>query len=89
MLDYFGAEASVGGENMTSILLRENPSKAAALEEFLHGTQYRLGITDRLGSNGLGSAETHVKDFMIRHQELLGLGDEDVRILQILRDKGL
>ncbi len=89
MLDYFGAEASVGGVNNSSILLRENPSKAAVLEEFLHGTQARLGIVDRLGTSGLGSAETHVKDFMIRHQQMLGLSNEDVRILKILRDKGL
>ncbi len=89
MLDYFGAEASVGGVNNTHILLRENPSKAALLEEFLHGTQSKLGITDRLGTSGLGSAETHVKDFMINHQKMLGLSNEDVRILQILRDKGL
>ena len=89
MLDYFGAEASVGGVNNSSILLRENPSKAAVLEEFLHGTQARLGIVDRLGSSGLGSAETHVKDFMMRHQQMLGLSDQDVRILKVLRDKGL
>lgn len=89
MLDYFGAEASVGGVHNSSILLRENPSKAAVLEEFLHGTQARLGIVDRLGTSGLGSAETHVKDFMIHHQKMLGLSNEDVRILKILRDKGL
>ena len=89
MLDYFEAEASVGGINSTHILLRENPSRAAILEEFLHGTQTRLGITDRLGTTGLGSAETHVKDFMIRHQKMLGLSDEDVQILQILKDEGL
>ncbi|MBI3899425.1 MAG: LysM peptidoglycan-binding domain-containing protein [Gammaproteobacteria bacterium] len=89
MLDYFGAEASVGGVNRSSIILRENPSKAAVLEEFLHGTQERLGIIDRLGTSGYGSAETHVKDFMIRHQRMLGLGNEDVRILQILKEKGL
>jgi hypothetical protein len=89
MLDYFGAEASVGGVKNSSIILRQNPSKAAALEEFLHGTQSHLGIVDRLGTSGLGSAETHVKDFMIRHQSMLGLSAEDVRILQVLRDKGL
>ncbi len=75
--------------NNSSILLRENPSKTALLEEFLHGTQARLGIVDRLGNSGLGSAETHVKDFMMRHRQMLGLSDEDVRILKILRDKGL
>ncbi|MGF1717478.1 RHS repeat-associated core domain-containing protein [Photobacterium chitinilyticum] len=89
MLDYFGAEASVGGVDNTHILLRENPSKPALLEEFLHGTQVKLGITERLGTSGFGSAETHVKDFMIRHQSMLGLSDEDIKILQILRDKGL
>jgi hypothetical protein len=89
ILDYFGAEASVGGIDNSSIILRENPGKAAVLEEFLHGTQSRLGIVDRLGTSGLGSAETHVKDFMIRHQRMLGLSDADVNILKILRDKGL
>lgn len=85
-LDFIGAEANVGGETMSHILLRPNPGKAAALEEFLHGTQHRLGIIDRIGIN---NAETHVKDFMIRHRKLLGLGDEDVDILRQLMDAGL
>jgi len=88
-LNAIGAEANVGGETMTHILLRPNPSKAAVLEEFLHGTQHRLGIIRRLGHSGMGSAETHVKDFMIRHRRLLGLGDEDVARLIQLRDMGL
>ncbi len=86
-LDMRNAEAASFGTE--DIILRPNPSKAAVLEEFLHGTQTKLGITDRLGTTGLGSAETHVKNFMIRHQKMLGLGAEDVRRLQILRDKGL
>lgn len=85
-LDYMGAEANVGGEAMTHILLRPNPSKAGVLEEFLHGTQHRLGMIERLGVSG---AEWHVKDFMIRHSRLLGLSAEDVRRLTILRDMGL
>ena len=85
-LDWIGAEANVGGETMTHILLRPNPSKAAVLEEFLHGTQHRLGVIARLGVNG---AERHVKDFMIRHARMLGLGPEDVRRLAELRDLGL
>lgn len=72
-----------------AILLRPNPSKAALLEEFLHGTQGRIGVIDRLGNSGFGSAETHVKDFMIRHQSMLGLSAEDVQRLQKLRDMGL
>ena len=56
------------------------------LEEFLHGTQNRLGLVERLGREG---AEFHVKDFMIRHASLLGLGDEDIALLIQLRDMGL
>jgi RHS repeat-associated protein len=85
-LDTVGAEANVGGPTLEHILLRENPGKAAVLEEFLHGTQSRLGIVERLGVQG---AETHVKDFMIRHQKMLGLSNEDVAILRQLRDMGL
>ena len=69
-LDTMGAEASAGGEGHLSIILRENPSQSAAMEEFLHGTQDRLGIIDRLGVQG---AENHVTDFMTRHSRLLGL----------------
>lgn len=69
-LDYMGAEANCGGPGCLNILLRPNPTKEAVLEEFLHGTQDRLGIIDRLGQQG---AETHVKDFMGRHRRLLGL----------------
>jgi YD repeat-containing protein len=86
-LNYRQAEAAALGKE--DIILRLNPSKAAVLEEFLHGTQNKLGIVDRLGTSGFGSAETHVKDFMIRHQKMLGLSPEDIRRLQILRDKGL
>lgn len=89
MLDYFGAEASVGGEHYTHILLRPHPSKAAVLEEFRHGTQARLGIIDRLGARGLGSAETHAKDFLIRHYSMLGLSPTDVAILKMMRNRGL
>ena len=81
-LDYMGAEANVGGPDMTHIIVRENPGKAAVLEEFLHGTQFRLGVIDSLSPAG---AEMHVKGFMIRNQSLLGLGEEDINILKKLR----
>lgn len=42
-----GWEANVGGENLIHILVRENPSKAALLEEFLHGTQAKTGVIER------------------------------------------
>lgn len=71
---------------MDHILLRPNPSKAAILEQFLHGTQHQIGIITELGRAG---AESHVKDFMIRHQRLLGLGDEDIEILKTIKDAGM
>ncbi len=78
-LDYMGANANVGGPRMTHLLLRQDPRKVEVLEEFLHGTQYRLGILDSLGVRG---AESHVKEFMLRHQRLLGITAEDVRVLR-------
>ena len=83
-LDYVGAEANVGGPGMTDILVKGNPGKAAVLEEFLHGTQSRLGVIDRLGP---ARADCHVKDFMMRHRSMLGLCDEDVEILCVPRDR--
>lgn len=80
-LDVMGAEANVGGPDLTHIVLRPAPSKVALLEEFLHGTQWRLGIVQRLG---VARAEFHVKAFMIRHRRLLGLGEADVHILRQL-----
>lgn len=86
-LESRGAEAvSFGVED---IILRPNPSKAAILEEFLHGTQNKLGIPERLGYSGMGSAETHVKNFMIRHGGMLGISNEDIQLLIKLRDAGL
>jgi hypothetical protein len=55
-LDYMNAEANVGGPTNSHILLRPNPTKVAVLEEFLHGTQTRLGIIEKLG---VGRAEVH------------------------------
>ena len=83
-LNYRDAEAAAFGEE--DILVRPDPSKAALLEEFLHGTQQRLGIIDDIGR---AASETHVKDFMIRHKDMLDLSAEDVRRLQILKDMGL
>src|SRR5438067_11141051 len=78
-LDYMRANANVGGPKMTDILLRQNPTKVEVLEEILHGTQSRIGVIDRLGVQG---AETHVKEFMLRHQRLLGISPEEAKILQ-------
>ena len=86
-LDTIGAEANCGDFRNQHILMRPDPSKATLLEEFLHGTQSRLGLI--ASTADLPAAEYHVKDFMIRHRRLLGLGAEDVRRLTLLRDAGL
>ena len=80
------AEAGCNDHDYQHIIFRENPGKAVVIEEFLHGTQHRLGIIDEIGR---GASEYHVKDFMIRHQRLLGLSAEDVDILKELMNAGL
>ena len=67
-------KASTGRTDMMHILMKENPTKIAALEEFLHGTQKKIGLIDKVGEE---IAEVRVKDFMLRHQRLLGLTGND------------
>jgi hypothetical protein len=54
------------------------------MEEFLHGTQFRLKIYD--GTSNIMFAEWHVRDFIIRHKKTLGLSTEDVLILENQRE---
>jgi hypothetical protein len=77
-LDSKAGNANVGGATLEHILLREDARTIEVWEEFLHGTQYRCGVIDRLGFDG---AEVHVKEFMIRHQRLMRLSAEDVEVL--------
>ena len=67
--------------------LQRDRSKPAVLEEFLHGTQHGLGLPKAYGTEW---SEVHVKSFMLRHQQMLGIGDEDANILRVLlrRDIG-
>jgi hypothetical protein len=83
LLDYFGANANMNEGVPNQILLRPEARKIEVLEEFLHGTQIRNGILDKLGHT---NAEIHVKDFMIRHQNMLGLSDEDIQALKTMKD---
>src|SRR5207244_2322485 len=80
-LEFMEAWANVGGEHMEHMLLREDARRIEVVEEFLHGTQLRLGIIDRLGVRG---SEMHVKSFMIRHARLLGVAPEDVAVLHAM-----
>ena len=82
-LEHMGAEGSVNSGMPNHILIKEDAGKSTLLEEFLHGTQKRLGIVGRLTGQ---EAEVHVKDFMIRHARLLGLdNDADIRLLTQLK----
>lgn len=77
-LDVNGANANCGGETMRHVLLREDVRTIELLEEFLHGTQFRLGLLTDVNPT---LPEIHVKQFMVRHRRLLRLGDDDVRLL--------
>jgi len=61
------------------LILRDDARKIEVLEEFLHGTQERLGL---LRSMTDVAAEVHVKRFMLRHCRMLGIGAADQAILQ-------
>ncbi len=89
LLDFFGANASVNTNNINHIIVRPDVLKIEILEEFLHGTQYKLGIINKLGNY---KSEIHVKEFMIRHQKILGLSNNDIKALIIMKNsyiKGL
>ena len=69
--------------NLNAITLRSDAKKIEVLEEFLHGTQAKLGMTG--STNNTISLEVHVKDFMIRHKDILGLSDKDIEALTIMK----
>lgn len=75
------ANANVGGEAMTHIVLLPDARKIEAIEEFLHGTQFRLGI---ISDTQVVGPEVHVKRFMIRHARLLGISAADVHVLKLM-----
>ncbi len=79
-----GLEGSAGNADLMHILLRPEAKKITALEEFLHGTQARIGVTQKVPRE---IVEYRVKDFMIRHSQMLGLGENDVLILEALRER--
>ncbi|MBZ0187884.1 MAG: hypothetical protein K8F91_16680, partial [Candidatus Obscuribacterales bacterium] len=78
-----GLEGSAGNADLMHILLRSEVKKITALEEFLHGTQGKIGITKMVPRE---IVEYRVKDFMIRHSKLLGLDQNDLDVLSVLRE---
>jgi hypothetical protein len=75
------ANANVGGPSLTHLILLPDARKVEVLEEFLHGTQFRMNFVQR---EGILKAEIHVKRFMIRHSRLLGISAEDVQIIGLM-----
>jgi hypothetical protein len=82
-LTYRRVEGSAGGDNYSHMLMKSGCMKITALEEFLHGTQSKIGLLDRIAPE---IAEYRVKDFMMRHSKLLGLDKNDLSVLGVLRE---
>ncbi len=79
-LDTMKANANVGGELLTNILIRGDVRTIEIWEEFLHGTQKKCGLID--DSVATTSAEIHVKRFMIQHRRMIGISEEDSSLLE-------
>ena len=89
-LNWSNANASAGyspnnlnPNNKDGILIRPGAKKIEIMEEFLHGTQANIGMDTSTGN--IRNLEIHVKDFMIRHKDLLGLSDKDIEALTIMK----
>ena len=80
LLEWFGANADCNGDGYRHIILREDPRLIEAWEEFLHGTQFKLGLLSARAEDRL-EAEVQVKQFMIQHARFMGITTEDVDVL--------
>jgi hypothetical protein len=85
-LERAGAQGSAFGDLIT---IKPNARKITALEEFLHGTQEKLGFFTREADIPFEISEIHVKDFMIRHSRMLGLETNDLKALQWLKEDAI
>ena len=61
------------------LLLRPDARKVEVLEEYLHNVQKDIGLMDKMTPAQL---EFHVKEFMLRHQKMLGISDADAQWLK-------
>ncbi|MDQ5936748.1 MAG: hypothetical protein QG574_4084 [Cyanobacteriota bacterium erpe_2018_sw_21hr_WHONDRS-SW48-000092_B_bin.40] len=68
------------------IILPIEPRKIQILEEFLHSTQRKLGLTEELATPML---EVHVKDFIARHHKLLGLSANDLAVIEAMKREAI
>ncbi len=78
-LESVGAEGAV----INNLITVKSPgTKITVLEEFLHGTQNKICS---FGDTPAVIREIHVKDFMIRHADLLRLNDREVTQLKAIK----
>ena len=85
MLDFIGAAGSFAVDlDGMSILLRLEPAMITVIEEFLHGTQYQLGLFEAMNRE---ECEVHVKSFMLRHPVRLRLSRNDRAALEYLQEQ--
>jgi hypothetical protein len=79
-LDARGANAST--YLTKDITLRRDARRLEVLEEYLHNVQNRIGIIKGHEPGANLDYEIHVKDFMLRHQKLLRINDDDAEWLR-------
>src|SRR5262249_52052903 len=66
------------------LLLRSDARKIEVLEEYLHNVQKDIGLLDKITP---AQMEIHVKEFMLRHRQMLGISDADAKWLSNWLDK--
>ena len=76
-LNFRNADAATFLEK--DLLLRPDARKIEVLEEYLHNVQRNIGLMDRMTP---WQMEVHVKDFMLRHQKMLGISEADTQWLK-------
>jgi hypothetical protein len=84
-LELMGADAAAGGPGNLSVIVRsERPQRLTLMEEFLHGTQSRIMGDPMVDANGAATAfrEWHVRDFMNRHNRMLGWDADELSVLR-------
>lgn len=87
-LEKGGCSAKVVYPFCNEIFAKQGGPRVSLIEEFLHGTQQKLGILDDpFLPNQF--PEIHVKDFMLRHARMLGLKENDVILLEELKKKAI
>jgi hypothetical protein len=75
-LDYRKANAATFLDR--DLLLRPDAREIEVLEEYLHNVQRQAGLTNTMTPWQL---EIHVKEFMLRHQNMLGISEADAQWL--------